>query len=62
MGNKIKLKRKELEMTIYDLAKETNLSATYISNLENENKTNPSIKVMKDISKALQSTVPEIFF
>ena len=62
MGNKLKTRRKELEMTIYDLAEKTNLSATYISNLENEQKVNPSKSVMEKVAAELKTTVTELFF
>ncbi|MBE6089869.1 MAG: helix-turn-helix transcriptional regulator [Clostridium beijerinckii] len=62
MGNKLKIKRKELEMSVYDVAEKTGLSATYISNLENEQKTNPSKETMNKIARALDSSVPELFF
>lgn len=62
MGNKLKLRRKELELTVYDLAKKTGLSPTYISNLENEQKTNPSKEVMEKIAFNLGESVSELFF
>ncbi|WP_035790233.1 helix-turn-helix domain-containing protein [Clostridium beijerinckii] len=62
MGNKIKNKRKLLNMTVYDVAEATGLSATYISNLENEQKTNPSKETMDKIATALDSSVIELFF
>lgn len=49
-------------MSIYELAKKTGLSPTYISNLENEQKTNPSKDVMEKISTNLGKTVSELFF
>lgn len=62
MGNKLKQRRKELELTVYDLAKKTGLSAAYISNLENEQKTNPSKEVMVKIAHNLGKTVSDLFF
>lgn len=62
MGNKLKKRRKELEMSVYELAEKTGLSATYISNLENEQKTNPSKETMEKISRELKITVSELFF
>lgn len=62
MGNKLKQRRKELELTIYNLAEKTGLSPTYISNLENEQKTNPSKDVMEKISLILGQSVSELFF
>lgn len=62
MGNKLKKRRKELDMSVYELAEKTGLSATYISNLENEQKTNPSKETMEKISRELKITVSELFF
>lgn len=62
MGNKLKQRRKELDLTIYELAEKTGLSAAYISNLENEQKTNPSKEVMEKIARNLKKTVSELFF
>lgn len=62
MGNKLKQRRKELDLTVYNLAEKTGLSAAYISNLENEQKTNPSKEVMIKIANNLGKTVSELFF
>lgn len=62
MGNILKQKRKELNMTVYGLSEITGISATYISNLENGHKDNPSLDCMKTIAKALNSSVQELFF
>ncbi len=62
--NKIKLIRKNLNMTIRKLAEESKVAVGYLSTLENdkEGKTNPTRDVMIRISEALDSTVPEVFF
>lgn len=62
MGNKLKSKRKDLELSVYDLAQMTGLSAAYISNLENAQKTNPSKETMEKIADSLNTTVPELFY
>ncbi|MDI9215982.1 helix-turn-helix domain-containing protein [Clostridium tertium] len=62
MGIKLKQRRKELEMSVYDLAKKTGISPAYISNLENGQKNNPSKDVMEKISISLGKTVSELFF
>lgn len=62
MGNKLKIKRKELDLSVYDLAEQTGLSATYISNLENEQKTNPSKETMEKLAVKLKTSVAELFF
>lgn len=62
MENKLKKKRKELDISVRDLANKTGLSATYLSNLENEQKTNPSKETMDKIAYSLNTTVPELFY
>lgn len=62
MGDKLKKRRKELELSVYELAEKTGLSATYISNLENEQKKNPSKETMEKIAANLQCDVTDIFF
>lgn len=62
MGNQLKITRKNLNLSVYELAEKTGLSATYISNLENEQKTNPTREVMEKIAKQLNKSVAELFF
>lgn len=62
MGIKLKTKREELGMSIYELAEKTNLSPGYISNLENEQRTNPSKETMEKIAEQLECNVAELFF
>lgn len=62
--NNIKQFRKEANMTVRELAEKAKVAIGYISTLENdsENNTNPSRLVMEKIAKALDSTVPKIFY
>jgi DNA-binding XRE family transcriptional regulator len=62
--NKIKELRNLKGLTIRDLAKISDISPSYISELENdsENIKNPSKDVMDRIAKALEATVPEVFY
>lgn len=60
--NRIKEFREKKKLSIYKLAKLTGLTPSYISNLENEHKTNPTKDVMEKIAVALEQTVPEIFY
>ena len=62
MINKLKYKRKQLDMSIYDIAKKTGLSPAYISNLENKKRTNPTKDNMDKIALALNTTTPELFY
>lgn len=60
--NKIKEIREKQNLSLYDLAKKTNLTPSYISNLENGHKTNPTKDVMEKIAAALEKSVPQIFY
>ena len=62
VGEKIKFFREEQNLSLADLAEKTGLSPTYISNLENEQKTNPSKSVMEKLAKHLNKSVTELFF
>ncbi|MBN1043755.1 helix-turn-helix transcriptional regulator [Clostridium botulinum] len=62
--NEIKNLRNKLNMTVKELSKASGVAIGYISTLENDKKdiSNPSKVVMTKIAKALDSTVPEVFF
>lgn len=60
--NCIKNYRKIRKISIYKLAELTDLTPSYISNLENGHRVNPTKVVMEKISKALSETVQVIFF
>ncbi|AWB31557.1 helix-turn-helix domain-containing protein [Clostridium botulinum] len=60
--NKIKIIRNKLGLSVYKIAELTGLTPSYISNLENGYKTNPTKDVMDKISTALGQTVPEVFY
>ena len=60
--NKIKEFRKEKGLTIKELADRSNVSVGYICHLERGTRDNPSTEVMEEIAKALDKSIPEIFF
>lgn len=60
--NKIKFYRNNLGLSIYQVAKLSGLTPSYISNLENDNRTNPSKEAMQNISTALNESVQAVFF
>jgi len=60
--NKIKFYRNNLNLSIYKVAELAGLTPSYISNLENDNRTNPSREAMQKISNALKESVQAIFF
>lgn len=62
--NNIKQLRNLQGMTVRELAEKANVAVGYVSTLENDStgNTNPSKDVMEKIAKALNSTVPKIFY
>ncbi|NFQ67345.1 helix-turn-helix domain-containing protein [Clostridium sporogenes] len=60
--NNIKKIRKMKKISIYKIAEDTKLTPSYISNLENGYKTNPTKEVMENIAGSLGQTVPEVFY
>jgi len=60
--NKIKFYRNNLKLSTYKIAELTGLTPSYISNLENDNRTNPSREAMQKISEALNESVQTVFF
>lgn len=62
--NKIKEIRQLKALSIRELAKISKVSASYLSELENDldNKKNPTKEKMDKIAEALERTVPEIFY
>lgn len=62
MGNKLKTRRIELGLNVQELAELSGLSTGYISNLENEQKVNPSKETMEKIANSLYTTVADLFF
>lgn len=62
MGIEIKLKRISKGIKQYEMAKKVGISREYLRLIENGKAKNPSIKVMKAISKELDVPVQELFF
>lgn len=60
--NKIKFYRNNLGLSVYKVAELSELTPSYISNLENDNRTNPSREAMQKISNALNESVQAVFF
>lgn len=59
LGDKLRKRRKELNFTLRDLAKKTELTAAFLSQLEN-NKSAPSLKTLQRIADAL--CIPIMYF
>lgn len=60
--NKIKEIRKTKGLTLLELANKVGVSAGYLCHLEKGTRKNPSTKIMENIAKVLEKTIPEIFF
>ena len=60
--NKVKYIRQEKGMTLLHLSNLSGVSVGYLCHLEKGSRNNPSLEVMKRISKALDKTVTEVFF
>lgn len=60
--NNIKKYRNELGLSVYDLSEKIGLTPSYISNLENGHKTNPTKETMEKIAAALGQSVPNVFY
>ena len=58
----IKNVRKSKNITLYRLVKNTGLSYSYLSELENNKVYNPSLKTMYSIAKALDVKVDDLFY
>lgn len=59
--NKIKYFRNKKNISLKKLSEKTNLSAGYLSHLENGGRTNPSFNAMKEIASALNERISDIF-
>lgn len=59
---KLKECRTKKGYSIRELSEKSNVAYSYISELENGNKENPSKKVMDKLAEALNATVSEIFY
>lgn len=57
IGDLIREERSKQNISIRELARRTGVSASYISDLENGNFNNPSLKILTKINKALGVTL-----
>lgn len=62
MSRKLKIARVIADKTQTQLAEEAGVSKDYISALERGKTKNPSLDIMKKLSKALNVPVTELFF
>jgi transcriptional regulator with XRE-family HTH domain len=61
LGHTITKLRKDSNITQEDLAQKCNITQAYLSQIEN-NKKEPNLSTLKDISTALSVPLPVIFF
>ena len=59
---RIKQIRESKNITAYRLAKDTNISRSYLSELENNKKMNVSLQVLVDIADYLNVNVKDLFY
>src|SRR5690625_3576383 len=60
IGDKIKQLREEKDMSISELAEEANVAKSYLSSIERNIQSNPSIQFIEKISRVLGVTVNEL--
>jgi len=58
----IKKIRESKNITLYKLSKETGISRTYLRDLENNKKFNPTLLMLEKISNALNVKLKELFY
>jgi len=60
--NRIKFFRTKYGLTVKELSVKSDIAIGYLSDLENGNAKNPSLRTMQKIAAALGQTVPDVFF
>lgn len=60
--NRIKFFRTKYGLTVKELSVKSDIAIGYLSDLENGNAKNPSLRTMRKIAAALGQTVPDVFF
>lgn len=58
----IKKIRQDKNISLYELSKRTDISRTYLRLIENNKKTNPSVRILEDIANALNVDVKDLFY
>ena len=60
--NKIREIRKKKGLTLEYVSNVAGISVGYLCHLEKGTRVNPSAQIMEKIAKALEKSVPEVFF
>ena len=58
----IKMLRTSKNITLYKLSKDTNLSRTYLRNLENNKTFNPTLNTLEKIASVLEVSIKQLFY
>lgn len=58
----IKQLRVNRNITLYELSKKSSISRSYLIELENNKKTNPSISILQKIADVLNVNIKELFY
>lgn len=58
----IKNIRENKNMTLYELSKKSDVSRSYLIDLESNRRTNPSVSVLQKIANALNVNIKELFY
>lgn len=62
LGERIKELRQEQDMTISELAERAGVAKSYLSSIERNKQTNPSIQFIEKVSEALGTSVNDILY
>jgi XRE family transcriptional regulator, master regulator for biofilm formation len=60
LGKRIKELRREKNLTLSQLSRKARVSKSYLSQLERNIQTNPSIEVLMKLARVLEVTIPEL--
>lgn len=60
IGDKIKKLSEEKDKTFYRIAKDSDISESYLSDLVNNKRVNPSLKILKKIACGLGVEITEL--
>ena len=58
----IKQLRRNKNISLSELSRRTNISRTYLFDLENNRRFNPTLKILSDISGALEVNIKDLFY
>lgn len=58
----IKQLRRNKNISLSELSRRTNISRAYLFDLENNRRFNPTLKILSDISEALEVNIKDLFY